>query len=102
MGGLSEHIKSRAAVTPRLTAVRFGGTALAYTDLDESIRSYENVLSPHGVSGESALVAAVMHRVPGIGAASAPSEQLRMVNEVLAWLGRDFGGGSVRKLHAVG
>lgn len=99
---LIQHIRGKAEISPRLTAVRVGDEAVAYGRLDQAVGEYEDVLAEHGMSDEAAMIAAVVHCIPGIGAVPDPIQQARMVNEVLSWLGRDLGdGGSVTRLRAV-
>ncbi|GAC66288.1 hypothetical protein [Gordonia soli] len=94
----------RAEATPRLTAVRFGGEAVTYGALAESIESYEAIMERNSMSRDSAFVAGLMHAIPSLSYIDGVVEFTRVFGEVLAWLGRDIDRtvASPKPLRAVG
>lgn len=85
---LVDDIRTRASLTPSLPAVRVGGDMVTYGQLSDSITSYEDVMRRHGMSTEAALLAAIIRRVPSLADIDDPVEQGRLLEQVIAWLGR--------------
>ncbi|GED99419.1 hypothetical protein nbrc107697_34580 [Gordonia crocea] len=83
MTQVMDHVSTRAATTPRLTAARFGDCAVTYGDLDKVINEYQAVLSRHGLGRNAALTAGIMASLPTVSTGDS-------VAEVVEWLGRDI------------
>lgn len=98
---LIEDIRRRAEITPRLTAVRFGDDVVTYRDLDQAIASYGTVTDRHGMSQDAAFHAGLIHCVPSLTRIDGAAERNQVMSEIVAWLGRDLGGGEGRHLRAV-
>ena len=98
MTELRNDVKRRAEATPWMTAVRLGGDSATYAELAESMSSYEKVMKRNGMSSEAAIYAALLHSLPSIATVSDPVKQGAMIDQVLAWLGRNlpFSGGPLR------
>ena len=98
MTELRNDVKRRAEATPWMTAVRLGGDSATYAELAESMSSYEKVMKRNGMSSEAAIYAALPPSLPSIATVSDPVKQGAMIDQVLAWLGRNlpFSGGSLR------
>ncbi|MFW0788918.1 hypothetical protein [Gordonia sp. CPCC 205333] len=95
------HIQHRAEITPTLTAVRHSGDAVSFERLDSVIGDYSNVVTAHGLSSSSALVAGLLNAMPNVARLSAPQIG-DAIRDMVMWLGRDIEGGSSGRLHAVG
>ncbi|MCF3940807.1 hypothetical protein VX037_00450 [Gordonia sp. Z-3] len=98
---LIEDIRRRAEITPRLTAVRFGDDVVTYGALDEAIDSYRSVMDRHGMSHDAAFHAGLIHCMPGLTRIDGAAERNRVMSDIVAWLGRELGGGEGRRLRAV-
>lgn len=83
---LFEFIEDRAAVTPRMTAVRLAGHPVNYGDLYSSIDRYGGVVQAHGLSRGSALTAALMARLPERLRELAPVAQAEWIGAATRWL----------------
>ncbi|MGV9827724.1 MULTISPECIES: hypothetical protein [unclassified Gordonia (in: high G+C Gram-positive bacteria)] len=98
MAELRNDVMRRAEATPWMTAVRLGDQAATYGQLAESLVSYESVMDRHGMAPEAAIYAALIQRLPALAEISDPAKQGQMVDQVLAWLGRNLpsSGGTLR------
>ena len=85
---LVDDIRSRAATTPSLPAVRYAETMITYGQLDKAITSFESVMDHSGMSRDAALYAAIIHLIPSLAEISDRAEQGRVLDEVIGWLGR--------------
>ncbi|MFT4201064.1 hypothetical protein [Gordonia sp. (in: high G+C Gram-positive bacteria)] len=93
MTQVMDHVSDRAAATPRLTAARFGESAVSYGDLDKAVHDYQEVLHRHGLSDSAALPAAIMATMPTVSTGT-------NVVEIIDWLQRDIA--PAPRLRAVG
>lgn len=94
-----DHVSERAHAVPRLTAVRYEGSAVTYGDLDESIQNYSEVMSRHGMSSDASLVAAIVSAIPSV--ATLGERTGAAVSQMIEWLGRDLGTAGGGHLRAV-
>ncbi len=94
-----DHVNERAHAVPRLTAVRYEGTAVTYGDLDESIHNYSEVMNRHGMSSDASLIAAIVSSIPSV--ASLGERTGAAVSQMIEWLGRDLGTAGGGHLRAV-
>ncbi|NNG98367.1 hypothetical protein HLA97_14055 [Gordonia araii NBRC 100433] len=94
-----DHVSTRAQATPRLTAVRFGGKAVSYGELGNSIDSYADVMSRHGMSADASLVAGIVNSMPAV--AELGEKTGAAVSQVIDWLGRELDSSGGTHLRAV-
>lgn len=97
-----DHIRRRADVTPRLTAVRHGGASVTYRDLADAVDGYEGVIRQDGLSFGSAVVAGLLHCMPTLTATDDRMATAGAMNDVLLWLGRDVDDTGYHGLSTVG
>ncbi|MFT3900944.1 MAG: hypothetical protein QM728_11970 [Gordonia sp. (in: high G+C Gram-positive bacteria)] len=91
-----DHVSNRATATPRLTAARFGESAVSFGDLDKAVHDYQEVLHQHGLSDDAALPAAIMATLPDVSTGT-------NVVEIIDWLQRDLAPAApATRLRAVG
>ncbi|MDH3024098.1 hypothetical protein QEN35_06820 [Gordonia alkanivorans] len=91
MDDLLHDIHNRGAITPHLTAVRLGDTALTYGELADRIEDYDIVLAEQGLSHTAAFYAALMHCMPSLAEIRPVEARMQVIGEIQAWLGRERG-----------
>ncbi|MDL9936657.1 hypothetical protein QSJ18_07895 [Gordonia sp. ABSL1-1] len=87
---LIDDIHRKAAVTPRLTAVRLGDDVVTYGTLSTTIDAYDDVMRTNGLSGVAALYGALMCSVPALVAIESDADRSNVLGEIVSWLGRDL------------
>ncbi|MGI6797979.1 hypothetical protein [Gordonia sihwensis] len=70
-----------------MTAVRFVGERVSYGDLSASLRAYRVVTDEQGMSLESALHAALIHRLPALVSLDSTAMS-RSIEQIIQWLSR--------------
>ena len=88
MNDLFAQIEDRAAMTPRMTALRLAGEAVTFESLHERISGYEPVMVSQGMSDNAALSAALMSLLPQSLQELPPIDKARWVAAASEWLGR--------------
>ncbi|MFT4201607.1 hypothetical protein [Gordonia sp. (in: high G+C Gram-positive bacteria)] len=89
---LVAQIDDRGRTAPGLTALRWGGEAVAHGVLRERVIAFDRVVSDAGLSETAAVTAALLSLMPESVRPREPRGQAELVADALAWLGRDRGG----------